>query len=115
MQPPLSCQRSRGHSTLLLRELLQVCENEPDLRPRCCPHPSPQVFAISAKEALLSRLVLGGRAEREELDLFRRAAFGRRWERVNDPQLFRWACGRHGKGAGAGVAGLAALAGSQPC
>ncbi|KAL4419401.1 hypothetical protein ABPG77_003375 [Micractinium sp. CCAP 211/92] len=48
-----------------------------------------QVFAISAKEALLSRLVLGGRAEREELDLFRRAAFGRRWERVNDPQLFR--------------------------
>lgn len=48
-----------------------------------------QVFTISAREALLSRLVLGGRAEGDELDHFRKAAFGRCWRAVTDPQLIR--------------------------
>ncbi len=48
-----------------------------------CLHPD-QVFLLSARDALLARLVLSGRAEGEERRAFMRKAFGKRWGRVRD-------------------------------
>lgn len=43
-----------------------------------------QVFLLSARDALLARLVLFGRAGEEDRVQFMRKAFGKRWARVAD-------------------------------
>lgn len=48
-----------------------------------CLHPD-QVFLLSARDALLARLVLAGRAQRADCEAFMQKAFGRRWSRVRD-------------------------------
>ena len=45
-----------------------------------CLHPD-NVFLLSARDALLSRLVLSGRAEGEDRRAFMLKAFGKRWGR----------------------------------
>lgn len=48
-----------------------------------------QIFLVSARDALLSRLVLRPRAAPEDLDSFRRVAFGKRWKMMGDPEIIR--------------------------
>lgn len=49
-----------------------------------------QIFLVSARDALFSRLVLRpGGASQEALDTFRKLAFGKRWKSVTDPEIIR--------------------------
>ena len=75
-------------------------------RPRSlspAPLPPPlQVFLVSARDALRSRLALRPADADDDLDAFRKVAFGKHWGRVTDPETIRCAGGAAG-GAGVGV------------
>ncbi|EFN57538.1 hypothetical protein CHLNCDRAFT_143157 [Chlorella variabilis] len=47
------------------------------------------VFLVSARDALRSRLALRPAAAADDLDAFRKVAFGKHWGRVTDPETIR--------------------------
>ena len=83
---PEQARRGRGSAAGRLPSLLRTCPPHSRARSHLC---LPQIFLVSALNALRARQALRPGAAPAEVEAFRQLAFGKAWKRISDPETIR--------------------------